>query len=352
MSQRKSILESDSDDNAGDDDAEYSNTPVSDREYDEESHQITERPIFIPSFPSFSTTKTAKRITGHIMLWSGVIGLILACVILKERTVMTVNVPSDGAAIGKITTPPVSQQLFFFSPLRVISLGSIIFGVLSIMWPCDETLYTSMPYGYMTAYKCRLFYYTTMMQTAIIMVTAYPLAGASEFHELLFIGTLACCEILFIAYSDMINAPITQNWELCDTFTDQNQNERPIETLHRIADCLRTQRVTDTSVFTFMYEPLVVASAIHVLLHVVLLVHMIKSLSNEDYKIIPAYVFLVFITVTFQTAMISAKFLHMLRFSCLRLFKSYRFVLLFVDIIECMNIFFYIITLVISNSIN
>lgn len=289
--------------------------------------------------PTWEMIMKIKRQASIVLMVSGAIGFVVSFFLHDTTTVLSRQVPGSGEEVGKLKNLPVSKQAGEISPIRSICMFALLIGALGYA-VTQDTVFVMYINQIKQAHVARITYVIAALQSTVIMLTILPLTGVINVYELIFASMLTLAEFAMYIHSDIINHQATNNWELYDASVDKIEGD-PAGTVARIK---RNMMI----IMDFDYEPVTAGIVIHIVTYFIVIFHLSESLGATAYSIEPIYVFAVFATFFLQILIPIFKLFGMLRLPLTTSFYAYRFYVLSIEIIECVNIELLICLLIIG----
>jgi hypothetical protein len=179
------------------------------------------------------------------------------------------------------------------------------------------------------SYSARIMYYQVIVQSTFIVLTVMPLAGVVNVYELAFSAALTWAEFLMYLHSDVVNIIALNNWELVDTARNPVAGN-PMMTLMRTYP-------KQPPFFVFNYEPLIGAISMHTFIYIIMMIHLIQSMSSLQCDTNPFFNTVVILTTFLQFMIPLTKLLQMVRNRYLQWFTVYKFTVVAIEIIQVVN---------------
>jgi len=298
----------------------------------------------VPQLPKWEHVLVVRERMAYILVVFGLIGVICGAVLdpTKRRTILATQFPDQGQTVGMLTETPDSHTVLTFTPLLSISIPAFLIGIWMAVSMRVKWLKDLFVFEIQITYMARITYYQAVIQSTVIVLTVMPLAGVVNAYELATLSALTWAEFLMYLHSDLANMSVFNNWDIVDVVVN-TQNLSPEIILSRIAP-------SKSPNFQYNYEQMLGGIAMHTFVYIILLIHIIQSMSSPNYDTNIYYNWIVFITLFLQYLIPIFKFLQMARIPYLKCFTVYKMVILSIEIIETVNtvviIFFLILAIV------
>jgi hypothetical protein len=281
--------------------------------------------------PTLQTVMMIKDVLGVILILSGLATLMSFFFVSKQKrsTVLAVQTAQGDQTIGMLSMTPESRTVLVFNPILCISIVSVLVGCWMLGSMRFDPIKNIFIKEITLSYSARIMYYQVIVQSTFIVLTVMPLAGVVNVYELAFSAALTWAEFLMYLHSDVVNIIALNNWELVDTARNPVAGN-PMMTLMRTYP-------KQPPFFVFNYEPLIGAISMHTFIYIIMMIHLIQSMSSLQCDTNPFFNTVVILTTFLQFMIPLTKLLQMVRNRYLQWFTVYKFTVVAIEIIQVVN---------------
>lgn len=293
-----------------------------------------------PLSPKWEFVVMCKERMGYVLIVFSLVSIICGSVLdpSKRSTVLATQFPQKDQTVGMLTKTPESHSVLTFTPLLSIGIPNLIIGIWMVVSMRVETIKSLFVVEIQQRYMARLSYYQVIIQSTILVLTVMPLAGVINAYELASLSALTWAEFLMYLHSDLANMEVLNNWELVDAFVNTD-NMTPVA-------IVRLFKKVEAPNFQYNYEQVLGAMGMHTFIYIIVLIHLIQSMSATNYQTNASYDSAVLMTLFLQYLIPVVKILQIARVPYLKCFTVYKMVILCIEIIEIVNTILVIVLLI------
>jgi hypothetical protein len=282
--------------------------------------------------PSWPTIRKMKNIMAVLLCLVGVVAIALSTVAGSNKSsIMATQIPPQGEYVGRVRGAPVSRIVGTINPQLVIGVCCVLSGLWMVFSMNVDVVCTRMM-NEVSDFAAYLIYYHICFQGTAIMLTVLPLAGVINVYELAFAVTLTWAELLMYLYTDIMNVRAMHSWEMVDTSKRRVPSD-PVATFRRLCPA-------EEPYLLFSLKPLLGAVVVHLFTWIIIVIHVVEAIQSNSYKIETSFIVIVMTTLFLQLLVPLIKTLQFARLELLPWFKFYKFMLLSMETVECVNMLF------------